>query len=215
MIYSLEESLDRARNELTVTRREVNELRTQVAQDGPPAILAEQADALYRVEEISISKMLSGGLDTDDRPGDDVLIVHLAPLDADGELIKLPGDVEIEMLDPLSSRSDRTIGQWSFTAEESREFWQNGLIAAGFTLRLPWQGIPQSDTVVINARFRSADGREFRTTETIQVDPPREDLIAVPAAPAPRAPAALPSDTDENPFAKVSDREQSGATNRN
>ncbi|QDT63909.1 hypothetical protein [Calycomorphotria hydatis] len=170
-LYSLREKLSEAEQELNVAWRESDTLREQLAATGKPQILPEQADVLYRADRIVISKMLSGGLDADGQPGDELLIVHLAPLDVNGELLKLPGALEIEAIDPTLTGEARTVGHWTVSSEEAREYWQSGLLAAGFMLRLPWQRPVHGDKIMVTARMKTADGREFESMETIAVKP--------------------------------------------
>ena len=169
-VATLSRELEDVQEELVVARRETTHLRERTSESGEVVLAAEQAEVLFRAEGLRISKLLTGGLDADDRPGDDVLSVVLEPHDSQGELVKLPGEVTIEVLDPALAGEKKTIGRWSFAASEVRDCWHNGLFVAGFKFRLDWQTVPEHETLVVHARLETADGRSFDATETVTVE---------------------------------------------
>lgn len=168
-IESLESELAEAREELLVARREVEHFRSQAAASGAVVLASEQSDVLFRAEGLRINTLLTGGLDEDGRPGDDVLSVVLEPFDNDGQTLKLPGDVTIELIDPALPGDEETIGRWSWPAREVRNAWHAGLLVAGFKFRLDWQTPLEHETLVLHARMTTADGRVFDATETVKI----------------------------------------------
>jgi len=171
-LYAAESELAANRSELTATRLEVDALRTQLAQRGESTILPEQAHALYRATGIRINKLRSGGLDNDDQPGDDEFLAVVTPHDADGELIKVPGDIELELYDMALPEKDRRIGQWEFGVGKAHNNWQSGLMGAGYQFKVPWQQQPTNSELVLHARLRTTDGRSFDASEPIVIEPP-------------------------------------------
>lgn len=168
-ILSLEQQLRDAQDDLAVARREADHLRSQAAAAGEMVLTAEQGDVLFRAEGLRINTLLTGGLDEDDRPGDEVLSVVLEPFDAEGSTLKLPGDVTIELLDPAAEGDARNVGTWTYTADETRDAWHAGLLVVGFKFRLPWQTPPTHETLVLHARLTTPDGRTFDATETVKI----------------------------------------------
>jgi hypothetical protein len=164
--------------ELKQARHDTEQLRTQLAQAGPNGLLPEQSDLLVRVSGIKINAMLTAGVDRDDVAGDDALFVQFAPHDADGELVKLPGAIEISVLDPALPEAQRTIARWTVPAEESREHWTRGFLGTGYQFTLPWPGEPpQNSELVVHVRMRPADGREFAATHVCRITPPMTTAI--------------------------------------
>jgi hypothetical protein len=153
-------------------RRETESLRTQYVQAGPPGLLPEQSDLLTRVSDLRINSMLTAGLDRDDGVGDDALAVQFAPVDDDGELIRLPGDITITVLDPQLPGTDREIARWTFTAAESREHWVRGFLGTGYQFTLPWPQPPQHAELVVHVGLKTADGREFTASHVLKISPP-------------------------------------------
>jgi len=180
LLADTESKLSKTENELAIARRESNTLRQQLTADGKSPILPEQADALFRATGIKVNELLTGSLDQDDQPGEELLNVVLVPHDSDGEPIKLPGEVQIELFDLGQPGEQKNIGTWTYDIAESREHWHAGFLSSGYLFRLPWQQPPRSPQVVLHARLKTADGRQFDTSATIDVAAPvqRTDLAA-------------------------------------
>lgn len=178
-IGSLTQELRRANDELAAARREAEHFREQAAVGGEFVLASEQADVLFRAEGLRINTLLTGGIDEGGRPGDELLTVVLEPFDADGQTLKLPGELTVDLTDPAAEGAAQTVGTWSYSAEQVREAWHAGLIVTGFKFRLPWQSPPRHETLVLHARLATTDGRVFDATETVKIDvPSREGSFA-------------------------------------
>ena len=188
-LESAKSHLDQSRSELQLARQEAELLRTQLSDSGRQPLLAEQADVLLRTAGLKFNSLLTGGLDRDGLPGDDVLSAVLVPHDGNGEPVKLTGAIDLELIDLSRPKDSQQIGEWNFSAEESRELWHRGLLGAGYRLNLPWQQIPESSEVVLHAKLTAPDKREFDATEIIQITPPPQVM-----------PAALETTQDDPPL---------------
>ncbi len=185
--YALTHELRAVRSELEIARQETELLRTRQVNHSGTALLPEQTRSLVRMSELSINKLFTGGLDRDGQPGDEAFAVLLNPLDSDGEVIKLPGQVDIVLLDLEQNQDGLPIGRWSFTAEQTREKWHAGL-SQGFLFRLPWQQTPAGSELILHARFETADGRQFKASHPLEITPPNRSTepktqVALPPAP--------------------------------
>ena len=169
-IFAIETQLSQSESELTLARREVQTLRVQLAERGKPTLLPEQSQLLHRLAGVRVQKYFSGGLDRDGVPGDDLLNVVVVPHDEDGETLKSPGELEIEAIDLSAPEGESQLGVWRFSSEEVAKHWHSGL-TSGFQFRMPWQLPPASENVVLQARFRTLDGRQFGTSAEIRVTP--------------------------------------------
>jgi hypothetical protein len=106
-----------------------------------------------------------------------VLVAVLTPVDEHGDLVKLPGTIELEALDLTRPVGERQLGKWTFDAAQSRELWKSGLFSAGYQLEVPWQKSP-AEELMLHARLTTADGRHFDATHPVKVEladraPPR------------------------------------------
>ena len=182
-ILSLENELRQTRGELAAARRESEHLRERIATTGEMVLTSEQADVLFRAEGLRINTLLTGGLDEDGRPGDELLSVVLEPFDADEQTLKLPGEVTIELIDPAAGENARTIGRWNWDATQVRDAWHSSLIVAGFKFRLDWSSPPAHETLVLHARLTTSDGRVFDATETVKIELPVGDQAFAAHAP--------------------------------
>ncbi|MEM1061918.1 MAG: hypothetical protein AAGJ97_06280 [Planctomycetota bacterium] len=182
-VTSLESRLASAERELSLARRQADDLRAELSGQGTPVLAAEQADALYRAERLSVVKVLSGGVDLDDLPGHDAAVLQFVPVDADGDAVKLPGDLDVELLDPATD-GERVVAATRLSAAEVRDRWQAGPLASGFHVRVPFETPPTGDTLVAHATLTTADGRRLEATEMLRVRPagqkPDPGFVATP-----------------------------------
>lgn len=159
--------------------RENADLRTRLAGHGANLPTPEQSDVLFRVTGISINKLLSSGTDTDDRPGDDALVVMVAPHDEQEDLVKLPGTFELTAYDMTLPEGQQQLGSWSFDPTETRERWHNGFAGAGFMFEVKWDRPPASSEVLVHVRYTTVDGRQFDKTQTVHVKPVPAEMRSI------------------------------------
>lgn len=158
--------------QLSVARNETELLRTQMARVDGQSPLPEQTGAIARLAGVKINTLLSGGKDRDGQPGDDVLVALVAPHDQQGDLVKIAGEVEIEAFDMTLPSEDKRVGRWTYTPEEAAKVWHSGFVGAGLQFELPWQALPAGKELVVHARLRTIDGRQFDTSTPLKVTPP-------------------------------------------
>lgn len=172
-----QEQLRSAQQALQVARGETETLRTQLAQAGADAILPEQAETLYAASGIHFHKLLSGAVDQDGRPGPEGLELLLVPHDSEGELIKLPGELRVEVLDLTQPVGQQQVASRTITVEEARRLWQRGFLGSGYRLELPWDKPPAGDELTVHGHLTTPDGRTFDSTLQVRVRPAGADVI--------------------------------------
>lgn len=205
-MVELESNLTSARTELAASRRESNALRTQLAGRGDTPILPEQADVLYRANGIRFNKLRTGGINSDDSSGDDLLTAVLVPHDGDGEPVKLPGEIDLQLFEGTDSQTMREIGNWKFDVETSHDHWHRGFLGSGYLFRLPWQKPPQKSQLTLHARLTTADGRRFNTTQLVNVTPSNASFAdSLDKSPQPLK-AKIPQEPDRG-FSQTQSRE--------
>jgi hypothetical protein len=188
--FELEAALKKSRSELEIVQRQNDMLHNRLPGNNSGNILPEQADVLFRAKGIRIQKWMTGGLDRDDQPGDELLTLVIAPHDDDGETVKLPGTIQLRLLDPAMPEDGQRIGEWTFTSEESRRHWHKGMIASGYQFRLPWQQVPHSSKLMLHATLTTSDGRKLHAGEFIHVEPPESKVATTPD----NSPGMFPTD---------------------
>ncbi len=175
-LAELQSELQSSQSHLKQARREIDALRTQMAESGRSNLSPEQAAALVQVTGIDVQPWLSGGVDKDDSPGDDGLVVYFTPKDDQGEPVKMPGEVRITLTDPAAPAGEQIVGEWTFTPEECREGWTRGWLGGGYQFTLPWQEHPARSRLVVHVDYETPDGRLFDDTELVKVHPSPEAL---------------------------------------
>ncbi len=167
----LQSQLSESQNQLQAARREAVDLRRQLA-EGKRIAHAEQVVALGRVEGISLNKYLTGGLDRDGVPGDEMFAAFVVPTDADGNVVKAPGSVTVTVLDLSKPDAQQRVGRWEFGPKDSEPLWHSGFFGSGYAVRVPWQSLPDSSQLLVHARLKTIDGREFVTSQSIKINVP-------------------------------------------
>ena len=164
-IRALQERAALAEREALTARRESGVLRASMeVSDSVPR--HEQLAAGFAVKKLEIVALLSGFL------ADGRVHIVVRPIDEDGDIVKLPGQIELRLLNLSSDNpKDQILGQWSWTEDESRDLWSSAAIGTGYAMDLPATGLPADQPITVRARFVAADGRQFDATHELRTDP--------------------------------------------
>ena len=180
-LYRAEVKSTELQSQLAQARQETELLRSQVASTGNGTSLPEQTGNLVRLSGVKINTLLSGGKDRDGQPGDDILVALITPIDEQGDLVKIAGEVEIEAYDMSRPGDDKKVGRWTFDSGQSAKAWHSGFVGAGLQFELPWQDLPTSKELVVHARLRTTDGRQFDANSPLKVVPAPAAALSAPA----------------------------------
>ncbi len=127
----------------------------------------------YMVARITLNRLLTGGVNQDDRPGDDGVMIVVEPRNAENQIINVPGELAVVVVDPNVREGDPRIARWDFSPDEVAERFRESLLAEGIHLEMPWPAVvPRHRRLHLHVRFVTADGKEFRADRPIFVDPP-------------------------------------------
>jgi len=186
----LQEQLRQKETELEAARRETQLLRRECQQKGCK-VFPEQFASVAWLEKVRIHPLLSGGLEKDNLPGDDGLLVFLVPQDADGDLLKVPGRVQITAEEASNAQP---IGHWDFTEKEVQDHWVHGLVGSGYQFELQWEKAPTTPAVLVKVTFTTPDGRTFRDSRQLKLklspNPPNPGIAS--SESQPHTPPPLP-----------------------
>src|SRR5207249_3095312 len=81
---------------------------------------------------------LSGGYDQDNKPGDDGIVAYLQPRDAEGDVVKAAGAIQLQIRDLANPPGAELIQECRWTPEEARKVWYGRFLTSHYTLRCPW-----------------------------------------------------------------------------
>ena len=168
----LKQQLAQKNEDLKVANSDRAVLRSQLKKHHQVSLTEEQADVLYRAQAIKFNMLMTSGQNRDSEPGDEGLSVMLIPIDEHGDLVKLAGEVELDLFDMTLESDEQRLGQWKFTIDEVRSKWQNGFISSGYLFQVDWQKFPVAKELTLHARLSIPDGRKFDVTSQIKVEPP-------------------------------------------
>jgi hypothetical protein len=125
----------------------------------------------------------TGGVDEDRLPGDDVLILVIAPKDEDGHPVKAVGSLSVQAQEITPEGTKIPLHTWDVTPTQLRPLWTQGLFSSGFRVKLGLREPLRFEKLRVTAQFTLLDGRTLETDKDIRVHP----------ATAPSSPAAVPT----------------------
>ena len=126
---------------------ENEQLKRQVADR--EALIADQREQITRLKGFGTERpadifvpvkaeitSLSGGADYDGKPGDDGVTVHLRLRDADGDLVKVPGQIKVQLVDNANMHAPRVLGVYIFDEPARlRRAWHGRFGTQHYTLK--------------------------------------------------------------------------------
>lgn len=170
-IRNYESKVSRLENDLRVSQRELDLLRSNASALNVSVALEEVSGNVAKVEELAFNSYFTAGQDLDEIAGDERFFALISPYDAQGSTVKISGNLELEAIDPSRPSGDRSLGRWTYSPEESRKRWHSGFLSAGFQIEEAWQRPPSGSQVVLLAKIETIDGRTFEATHSISVTP--------------------------------------------
>lgn len=173
-------STERLQNEKTIRqlREEVQQLRQQIDQQQQQITTLQhlgekRLDLLFVPVRINLGRY-TGGVDTNDLPGDDAIKVYLEPIDQTGDSIKAAGEVTVQLYDLAADSSENLIGEYHWNSEEIGSCWKGGLMSRYFALVCPWKEIPANDEITVRVVFTDyLTGKTFSAQKTCKVSLPQ------------------------------------------
>ena len=122
------------------------------------------------VKSITISDMMTGGVNADGQKGNEGIFIVVEPRDAQGHLIPAVGPISIVAMDLALPKEKAKVARWDFTEDElSSQFRRSGS-AEGFHLEVRWPKMPPShEHLKLFVRYLTADSRILYAEVPIRV----------------------------------------------
>jgi len=147
---------DKGRLERTVAQRDATIASQRKQIDNLQGFAPDRPVGMFAPVKLEIAS-LSGGADYDGKPGDDGITVYLRPRDADGDVVKVPGRMKVQLVDNTDLGSPRVLGVYPFeNLDEVRKTWHGKFGTQHFTLKCPFPSgveLPKSRRVLVSAEF--------------------------------------------------------------
>ncbi len=142
---ALREALRKRESELAAQATTIEQLHRQLTL--ARGLSDDDLKKIFYPERLEIDR-LSGGADYDGRPGDDGVTVHLRPIDRDGDVIKVAGDIRIQLFDLAAPPDRNLIGEYTIPADQVGKLWHGKLLTGHYTIKCPWPGLPPENPVI-------------------------------------------------------------------
>ena len=138
------------------------------------------------VKKITVSKMMTGGVNADGLEGDEGIFMVVEPRDDQGKLVPAVGSVSIVAVDPALPEEKARLARWSFSEKEVANQFRRSGSAEGFHLEVRWPDAPpRHENLQLFVRYTTADSRKLYAEVPIQVALAPKTTTVV-ARPSPR-----------------------------
>ena len=115
----------------------------------------------------------SGGLNTNDVPGHDAVVVYVEPKDRQGSTIKAAGDLRVRLFDLAEAEGKTLLADKHITATECEKHFHAGRLGYHYRVELPLTAPPAHPELTVQVEFLDAlTGRTFRAQKAITVELP-------------------------------------------
>jgi hypothetical protein len=124
------------------------------------------------IRNIRFQRELCRAENRDGKPGDDGLLLVLQPVDENGDVIPVAGDMVISVIDPAENGRRQRIGFYRFQANEVEPMLESSeALGAGIHLRLDWNNyVPRNSDVQVFVRYMTRDKRKFESSIPLRIE---------------------------------------------
>jgi hypothetical protein len=134
-ITELRDKLATRETQLVSQKATIDGLNEQLAV--AKSISEDDLKRIFYPERIEIDR-LTGGFDKDGKPGDDGVVVYFRPIDRKGDVIKVAGDVKIQLFDLAAEESKNLIGEYVVPVDKLIDLWYGKMLTNHFSVNCPW-----------------------------------------------------------------------------
>jgi len=186
-VRQLREDLDRAECFNQALSRELYATR---GEPGPNGVV-ERPSMPYPVQTLRIGRGTGGR--AAECGGDDALQLQVEPVDCEGQTIKAPGNLYVEVTEITKEGLKRPLSSWDLPQDQLRGKWQSGLFNTGYMLTLPWKAPPMSEKLRVLARLSMLDGRVYEADKdiTVRIMPEHQRRILISPSITPMPPPGV------------------------
>ncbi len=96
----------------------------------PPEARLEYIDRLQRIKIAGYTNLY----DKDKDGRKEKLIVHVQPIDLDGDIIKTAGAVDVQLWDLNKEQGQALLGQWHIEPNDLKKLWSSGFLTTSYRL---------------------------------------------------------------------------------
>lgn len=180
-IQEMKEDLDR--KEGVIHNLDVEVERAQMAAVRGKPEGGESAPVVNVVKDIVLGRLTGGVRQNPKALFDDALQVILEPRDVDGDAIKAPGSVHIDLFEITPQGLKTPLSSWDISHRELRRLWNEPLIGGpSYRSTLPWKALPTTEKLRVVVRFTTLDGKLFEAEREFSIKLP-DGIVTRPGLP--------------------------------
>lgn len=174
-------------NEALELRREIADLRQQLRDKGDRIAALEAAnretnkelqqargftdadlEKIFYPTELVIDE-LTGGEDFDGDGGDDGVSVYLRPVDRVGDVLKVAGDIRVELYDLQAAEGQKLVSECIVPVDHVEKLWYGKLLTYHYAIECPWGPgrKPTHDEITVRATFRDFLTKRVLTAQRV------------------------------------------------
>lgn len=121
----------------------------------------------------------TGGVELDDKEGDDGITVAFQLRDERGRLVRLPGPVSVVVLDLAQKGEGARVARWDLDAEQVARLLPDGPTSEGLVLHMAWpKDPPKREQLQLHIRYVTPDGRKLEDHRDITIRLPGQRVSA-------------------------------------
>ncbi len=122
-----------------------------------------------QITRLYVNPARTGGLQRDQRPGDDGVVLVVEPRNNENTFVPVAGRISVVLLDP---ESRRRVARWEFSKEQIAVALQKNRSTRGIELKMPWQDTPPTESRVhLFVRYWLPDGQAVQGDREITLAP--------------------------------------------
>ena len=156
----------------TLRQGDIARIKALESQEGQPAMVAQDSlERLYTAHGLSFGRLTGGYRENDNDAHDSGVVVHVVPIDQEGQTLKAAGSFGISVFD-LSVPEKPLVAQRQFTLEQAREAWNGRAMLFNYVLKVPFQATPKNPKLMVRVEFTDAlTGRVLVGEKEVTVQP--------------------------------------------
>ena len=132
----------------------------------PPEVIEPESP----VASVKLLADPTGGVDLDDKPGDDGVTVAFHLRDERGRLVRLPGPVSVVVLDLAQKGPAARVARWDLDAEQVARLLPDGPSEEGLVLHMAWPSEPpKREQLQLHIRYVTPEGRKLEDHRDITI----------------------------------------------
>jgi hypothetical protein len=157
------------KSQIEQSKSEAEQLKSQVQvlSELPPGVRIKD---LYDLQRIKITRY-TNLYDKDKGGKKEKLIVYIQPIDAQGDIVKATGSVDVELWDLDKPEDQAKVGAWHVTPDELKELWCATLITINYRLPFDVTGkiTGREKELVVKVTFTDyVSGKVFKEQKVIK-----------------------------------------------